>query len=270
MRSESTSGSIGSSWVADLFAEAVTTLRQDFGEYGFTGLVGACSAAILTIFLVYPGNLVMAALAPPIVAICALYTLATTCSAVHRTRENLAPDSARSLISAIAASPLWVALFSPLLVLLTAGTAAALLLERFAGGTIGSAAMLAVLLLVGWTALARTLIIPAALDPRGQSSQATALGVAIFRSGGGTIATLWAIALAPAAIIIAAAAAAGFDALSSGIAAFAFVGSMPLAGIAITLTYAAVIERMPAQPAQRRRTASAAPDLAERLGRHVR
>lgn len=253
---------------AQIFDDALVTLRQDNAEYGIIGVSGGVTAAMIAIVLRTAGGAFVAPAIVPLVALVAVLTLATTTAALRRVDENLSPDAARSLLGAVVRVPFMLVPLFPSLLIAWCGVFAATVAGRYIPDSLAMLGGMAAVLLAGAVAFRYALFVPA-LFARGSSARAAApLSEQMINGARLRVAMAWIMPLAPAHLIAMVSALLGFGVMSSGITAFAYAASMPLvAGVTWLLygqlsPYAALVSRE-AAPGGR-------PAVNERLTRHVR
>jgi hypothetical protein len=260
--------------LAALFEEALTVIRQDLSEYGYIGLCGAFSAAILATVLRYIDTPVSNALIVPALAAVAVGALATCAAALERTQDGLQPDSGRSFAEALVRMP-W--LFARVLPAVLPLSAAVYITDAY-GGDVGTWPMLginaALVLTAVYAALPVAIYVAALFSRDATPAQASAHALAIMHNARSIVVTSLLVALAPAEAATAIALLSGFGTMTTALFAFAAIICMPLAAAMMSLIHAEIapwINVAPAQmPAHARTAAPSASTLASRLDRHIR
>lgn len=256
--------------VADIFANALALLRQDAGEYAFVALIGASAASFTTFVLRMLGGPVAVAVVAPVIALSALLTMAACVAAVRRVNDNLEPDSVRALGAVIVRLPAIVIPVVPSLIVLWIAAFSVQWLDDYIGSLLAGVMGIAVALLAVQPIFRRGLYVPA-LFARGASvGSAAANAAAMMAQLAGMVTVVWAIALAPAALVAFVALAAGFGVVSTTLTAFAIVACMPLAAAMLSLVHDAMpATSMAPQPSAAREPSQSA-DVSDRLRRHMR
>lgn len=254
---------------AQIFDDAMATLRQDNAEYGLIGITGGVIAAMLALVLRTAGGPLVVAAIVPLVALVALLTLATTTAALRRVDENLSPDASRALLGAVVRLPFMLVPLGPSLLIAWAAVLAASYAGRYVPDALALGGGLALLLCAAIAALRYALFVPA-LFARGSSARAAApLAEQMIAGARLRVAMTWLLPLAPAHLIAIVSALLGFGVMSSGITAFAYAASMPLVAAVSWMQYQQLAPyagfSTPAPSPARGR-----PAVSERLTRHVR
>ncbi|MDE3096089.1 MAG: hypothetical protein KGK07_08820 [Chloroflexota bacterium] len=223
--------------LAHVIEDSASIFQQDASEYAFAGLIGAFAACITTLVLVSVGGTVGALLLPPFLIAIAVVTLATATEALRRVTDNLEPSAAAASAAVLRGLPAVLLPWAPLALAL----AAALVLDVRIGhwlapsarGLIESLVVVAAL----YAALGRVLAVPSLVMRRSTAREATQEGRALAARALPKVAGAWGICLSPALLVFLVPALSGFGAVSSAIAALAFVGSMPFAAIVNALLF---------------------------------
>ena len=221
----------------DIFEEAFDVLRQDASEYAYIGLVGAVIASIAVLIPAIIGGPVAIAFIAPLVTIIAVMTLGTCEAALSNVSTGLQPDAANA---GRAAAWRTVPLLRPWLLL--AGTLfAASLAVGLAAPHFGPVPpMVAVPLLItvaAFYAYPRSLYTAALFERDMTSRDATRVSVRLVDRAGSRVAKAWAVVAAPATLIAALCALAGFDFVAGAIVVFFFVGALPVAAVLMSLLF---------------------------------
>ena len=223
--------------LADIIEDTIGIFQQDASEYAFAGLIGAAAACLSVVVLVAIGGSVAALLVPFFLIGIAVITLATVTEALRRVTDNLEPSAAESLTAVARGLPAillpWAAL--------AFGLAAALLLDVHFGHYVPSVGRGALELLVIaaalWSALQRVLAVPSLVMRRAPALAAMREGRGLFEHSRGKVTAAWGICMAPTFLVFLIPALSGFGAVSSAIAAFALVGTMPFAAVMNALLF---------------------------------
>ena len=221
--------------LTDLFTDAVVLIRQDAAEYGFTAVLGAIGGAVAVVMLGTAGGPIGRALMAPAAFLAALLTYATACAAIRRVEENLSPDtlSAFAAVCQRAAAVVTPAL-GPLGIVF-AGLLAAGFIDRYVGQTVGTLAGLCV---VGGAAIPvfrRALYVPALFTHSSNARDAADRAARAQDTASAALFVLHGAALVPALLFGLIALGTGFTVMSSALASFVFVMTMPLSAAISTL-----------------------------------
>ncbi|HEY8173364.1 MAG TPA: hypothetical protein VIH21_09755 [Dehalococcoidia bacterium] len=259
--------------LSGIILEAVGVLRQDLGEYGFIGLLGAVAAGVSAMVLRMLGGTIPLSLILPVVGVCALTTYAASACAVRRLEDSLQPDAARAFLEVLIRAPFLLIPFAPAFVLSGLGTFLAVQFSDNVGRWGATGILVALLVLAAMNAFQRSVFVPA-LFSRGTSvREAATFSRALQRSASAAIAMCWVVALLPAGIFALGGLAAGFGSFSTAVTAFVFVASMPFAAGVMSLLYAEAANSgsfmTAAQPSAPVRGGGRPSKAAERLGRHM-
>ncbi|MBF6600707.1 MAG: hypothetical protein IVW36_09365 [Dehalococcoidia bacterium] len=223
--------------LARIIEDSIGIFRQDASEYAFAGLIGAFAACIATLVLVAVGGPVATALLPLVLVPVAVATLATVTEALRRVTDHLEPSAAESFTVVLRGLPAIVWPWLPL----AGGLALALFADAEFGGdapsVVRGVAELSLVVVTLWVASVRVLSVPSLVMRRATPEQAVAEARRIFAASRATCAGVWAACLAPALLLFLVAALNGFGAVSSAIAALAFVGSLPFAAVMNSLLF---------------------------------
>jgi len=266
MRTTYESDARPSGTLAELFADAITLIRQDAAEYGFTALLGAVGGCIAVVVLMAIGGPIATALAAPAGFTAALITYAMSCAAIRRVGENLSPDSLAAFGAVCVRAP---AVIAPMLLPLGAtfvGVLAAVFLQRYIGALPATLLAVAVTLAAAIPVLQRVLYIPALFARTANVWDAAARANQAMQAASGALYMLLAWALVPAALFALIALGSGFDTVAAALATLVFIGSMPLCAAIATL----VFDRVAAAtqpPAKARRPVPQKPPLEDRIAR---
>lgn len=258
--------------LADIFADAVATLRQDGSEFGFVALLGGFTASFTTLILRLAGGALPLSIIGPFILLTTVVTMATSCAMVRRVDDNLQPDSARAFTAVIIRSPAIVLPLLPALILLGLAVFAATLLDGHIGGLgAGGVAFVLGAFALHWT-FKRSVYIAALFTRNTTVKEAWAASTAVLRSAPFTILITLVIALAPGVIFTLGAALAGFGTVSTAIAAFFLAFCAPLAGTMMFLLYQQASEGSTITPSAPRapRPSATAAALEDRIHRHMR
>ncbi len=261
--------------IGDIIVHALALLHQDLAEYGFTGLIGAISAAFAALILSTAGDFVGKALIAPAVFIVALLTYANACAAIRRVQDNLEPDAIRAFFAVLARVP---ALILPLMLPITlsgASVLAGVIAAEWAPLNVVTPAVIIAFAVAGLASFQRSLYVPALFARNASVADARSMGGGALRSANALAGACFVIALAPAALMALVALSTGFGPLSTAAAAFVLVGCMPLAAAVASLIYEGVTPQIeqadaPASGMGLRRRAVNSSPTADRLTRHIR
>ena len=223
--------------LADIIEDTIGIFQQDASEYAFAGLIGAAAACLSVLLLVSIGGSAAALLVPFFLIGIAVLTLATTTEALRRVTDNLGPSAAESFTAVVRGLPAILLPWASL----AFGLAAALLIDVHFGHYLPSLVRgVLELLIIGaalWTALQRVLAVPSLVMRRVPALEAMREGRLLLARSLPKTAGAWGICMAPALLVFLIPALSGFGAVSSAIAAFAFVGSLPFAAVMNALLF---------------------------------
>ncbi len=254
---------------AQLFDDAMATLRQDNAEYGLIGITGGVIAAMMALVMRTAGGPLVVAAIVPFVALVALLTLATTTAALRRVDENLPPDASRALLGAVVRLPFMLVPLGPPMLIAFASVVAASYAGRYVPDALAFAGGTALVLVSAAAAFRYALFVPA-LFARGSSARAAApLSEQMIAGARLRVAMAWLLPLAPAHLIALVSALLGFGVMSSGLTAFAYAASMPLVAAVSWMQYQQ-LERYADVATPAPAPVRGPPAVSERLTRHVR
>ncbi len=223
--------------LASVIEDGVSIFQQDASEYAFAGLIGAFAACLSTLVLVSAGGTLGALLLPLVLIAIAVVTLATATEALRRVTDNLEPSAAQSFAAVLRGLPAVLLPWAPLAIAL----AAALVLDVRVGHWLPASerGLVEVLVVVAalYAALGRVLAVPSLVMRRSTAREATQEGRVLAARALPKVAGAWGICLAPALLVSLIPALTGFGAVSSAIAALAFVGTMPFGAIVNALLF---------------------------------
>jgi len=245
--------------LADIFEEAIDTLRQELSEYSFIALVGAVLAGLVVLFAGVINSSVSLSLIGPLVALSALLTLATCAAAFGCVNSHMQPDAGSAALAMLRRLPVLLLPWLPLIIGLWAGSyALAAFAEYIDKAYIPDTAQILALIGIGLLyAFPRTLTVVASFDEEFTASQAQSLSAFVVRESGRRIWIMWAIVLAPAALMTALSLVVTLDTVTGALITCLFVGAMPLAAAMSTLLFydaASQIELAPSAAATAHRT----------------
>lgn len=223
--------------LASVFDDAVAILRQDAGEYSFIGLLGAAPACLLVLILHMIGNAVAAALIPPMVIVAAVLTLTTATEALRRVGESLEPDAGRAFAAVGLHAHEFLRPWVQLAVILGGAAFGMAILGNHVGSLTRLPINSLIVVFAAVLALPRSFVPVALLTQRATYAQADAGSRALVAQAPARVVYAWAIALAPALLFGLIALVAGFGTVSSAVAAFAFVGMMPVGAVIMSLLF---------------------------------
>ncbi len=247
--------------LADIFDEAVETLRQELSEYSFIALVGSVLGALAVLVCGVINTSVSLSLIGPLVALSALLTLATCAAAFGCVNSHMQPDAGSAALAMLRRLPVIILPWLPLLVGLWAGAYA---LAAFAdvidrAHVPDTAQVLGLVAIALWYAYPRSLSAVASFDEELAVSQAQGLAAFVAHESGRRLSGMWLIVLAPAALMTALSLVVTLDTVTGALITCFFVGAMPLAAAMTTLLFydaASQIELAPPPAATAPRTAS--------------
>jgi hypothetical protein len=245
--------------LAEIFEEAIETLRQELSEYSFIALVGAVLSALVVLFSGAINTSVSLSLIAPLVALSALLTLATSAAAFGCVNSHMQPDAGSAALAMLRRLP---AILLPWLPLLIGLWAASYALAAFAdvidrARVPDSVQVLGLAAAALWYAWPRSLSVVAAFDEDLPAPQAQALAAFVVREGGRRVWAMWLIVLAPAALMTALSLVVTLDIVTGALITWFLVGAMPLAAAMATLLFydaASQIELAPPPAATAPRT----------------
>lgn len=225
--------------LADIFSEAIETLRQELSEYSFIALVGAVLAGLVVLLCGVIDTPVSLSLIPPLVALSALLTLATCAAAFGSANNQLQPDAGSAAIAMLQRLPVLLLPWLPLLVGLGVTTYALAAFSDYIDkaripGTLQVLAIIAVALLYAYP---RSLAAAATFEEQFSGAQAQSISAFVVRHSGRRIQAMWVVVLAPAALMLGLSLVVGLDPVTGALVTCFFVGAMPLAAAMSSLLF---------------------------------
>ena len=224
---------------ADLFEEAIDTLRQELSEYSYIALVGAVLAGLIVLVLGVIDTSISLSLIGPLVVLSALLTLATCAAAFGCVNGHLQPDAGSAALAMLRKLPALVVPWLPLMIgLWAASFAMAAFAPEIDKAYIPDWAQ--VLALIGvsfWYAYPRSLSVVATFEDQLTSQQAQQLSAFIVRNLGSRVLLMWLIVAAPAALMLGLSLVVGLDIVTGALVTCFFVGAMPLAAALMSLLF---------------------------------
>ena len=246
--------------LAGIFEEAIGTLRQELSEYSFIALVGSVLGALAVLLCGVINTPVSLSLIGPLVALTALLTLATCAAAFGCVNSHMQPDAGSAALAMLRRLPVLLLPWLPLLIGLWAGSyALAAFADVIDKARVPDTVQMLGLIGIGVLyAYPRSLAVVASFDEELTSSQAQSLSAFVVRESGRRVWIMWAIVLAPAALMMALSLVVTLDTVTGALITCFFVGAMPLAAAMQTLLFydaASQIELAPRPAATAPRTA---------------
>jgi hypothetical protein len=225
--------------LAEVFEEAVETLRQELSEYSFIALVGSVVAGLAVLFCGVIYSSVSLSLIAPVVVLAGVLTLATCTAAYGCVNSHMQPDAGAAAVAMLRRLPSILLPWLPLIIgLWAASYALAAFADYVDRAHIPDAAQILGLIgFAAWYAYPRSLAIVAAFEDEMTTSQAQSLSMFIVRQCGGRMRAIWAIVLAPAALMMGLSLVVEVDTVTGALITCFFVGAMPLAAALMSLLF---------------------------------
>jgi hypothetical protein len=225
--------------LADIFEEAIDTLRQELSEYSFIALVGAVVAGLAVLVCGVIDTPVSLSLIPPLVALSAVLTLATCAAAFGSANNQLQPDAGSAAIAMLRRLPVVLLPWLPLLVGLwiasyALGTFSDYVDKAHIPNTVQVLAIMGIALLYAYP---RSLAAAAAFEEQFSGAQAQSISAFVVRHSGRRIQAMWAVVLAPAGLMLGLSLVVGLDTVTGALITCFFVGAMPLAAAMTSLLF---------------------------------
>ena len=233
------SGAVELRPLADIFEEAIDTLRQELSEYSFIALVGAVAAGLIVLVCGVIDTSVSLALIGPLVLLAALLTLATCAAAFGCVSNNMQPEAGSAALAMLTKLPALLLTWLPLAVGLgvVSFAMAEFATEIDKAYIPDSVQVLALIAAAFWYAYPRSLSAAAVFEPELRPHQASQLSAFIVRNSGKRIWAMWLIVLAPAALMMALSLVVTLDIVTGALVTCFFVGAMPMAAALMSLLF---------------------------------
>jgi hypothetical protein len=216
--------------------DALAMLMQDASEYAFIGFVGAAVTAFAVVVLRLLHAAVADALVAPAVLVMAALTMSAATLAFCRAADNLQPDTVEALASIASRPSAFLRAWLPL----AAGLFAAGLALRLFHGELAPwrfAIVMALATVSALYAFSRSFYAVALVTQGVRAPEAEAVATALLGRQASAAVLAWLLVLAPTLLMLLIAQISGFGPVSTAIASFVAVMSMPVAAAVMSLLF---------------------------------